>query len=365
MPSVKVPGPYAGNLAYSRHSAKTVQMTEARNDWTTEEARTLHDLPLTDLMFRAQEVHRATQPRDSVQLCSLLSIKTGACQEDCSYCPQSSKYDTGVEAERLMDVEAVLEKAQEAKEAGASRFCMGAAWRSPKKGSRQFQQVLQMVSGVRGLGLEACVTLGMLDDEQTQELKDAGLTAYNHNLDTSEEYYGEIITTRTYKDRLDTIARVAAAGISVCAGGIIGMGESIDDRVGMLVTLANLSPQPESVPVNALVAVPGTPLDDQKPVDSLEMVRMCAVARIMMPGSRVRLSAGRASLSREAQLLCFMAGANSIFFGDKLLTTGNPDHDADLELLREAGLSPLEPEQGEGGDASSVGRPATASDAAE
>lgn len=341
MPSVKIQGPYAGNLAYSRLSARTRQMTTVRNDWTRDEARALHDLPLTDLLFRAQEVHRATQPRDAVQLCSLLSIKTGACQEDCSYCPQSSKYDTGVEAERLMDVADVLSKAREAKDAGASRFCMGAAWRSPKKGSRQFQQVLEMVRGVRALGMEACVTLGMLDDQQTQELKDAGLTAYNHNLDTSEEYYGEIITTRTYKDRLDTIARVSAAGISVCAGGIIGMGESIDDRVGMLVTLANLSPQPESVPVNALVAVPGTPLGDQKPVDSLELVRMCATARIMIPGARVRLSAGRASLSREAQLLCFMAGANSVFFGDKLLTTGNPDHDADLSLLRDAGLSAL------------------------
>jgi len=365
MPSVKVTAPYAGNLAYSRHSAKTVQMTGVRNDWTKEEARALHDLPLTDLLFRAQEVHRVTQPRDAVQLCSLLSIKTGACQEDCSYCPQSSKYDTGVEAERLMDVADVLEKARDAKEAGASRFCMGAAWRSPKKGSRQFQQVLEMVRGVRALGLEACATLGMLDDEQTQELKGAGLTAYNHNLDTSEEYYGEIITTRTYKDRLDTIARVAAAGISVCAGGIIGMGEGIDDRVGMLVTLANLSPQPESVPVNALVAVPGTPLSDQKPVDSLELVRMCATARIMMPGARVRLSAGRASLSREAQLLCFMAGANSIFFGDKLLTTGNPDHDADLELLREAGLSPLQPAEAEHGRAAHLGPTTTASDAAE
>jgi len=365
MPSVKVPGPYAGNLAYSRLSAKTVQMIEVRNDWTKEEARALHDLPLTDLLFRAQEVHRATQPCDAVQLCSLLSIKTGACQEDCSYCPQSSKYDTGVEAERLMDVDAVLAKAQEAKEAGASRFCMGAAWRSPKKGSRQFKQVLEMVSGVRALGLEACATLGMLDDEQTQELKDAGLTAYNHNLDTSEEYYGEIITTRTYKDRLDTIARVASAGISVCAGGIIGMGESIDDRVGMLVTLANLSPQPESVPVNALVAVPGTPLDSQKPVDSLELVRMCATARILMPGARVRLSAGRASLSREAQLLCFLAGANSVFFGDKLLTTGNPDHDSDLALLRDAGLSPLEPDQAEGGHGPHRKPSATASDAAE
>jgi biotin synthase len=318
-------------------------MTDVRHDWTKGEARALHDLPLTDLVFRAQEVHRASQPRDSVQLCSLLSIKTGACQEDCAYCPQSSKYDTGVEAERLMDVEDVLAKAREAKAAGASRFCMGAAWRSPKKGSRQFEQVLRMVRGVRELGLEACATLGMLDDEQTLQLKEAGLTAYNHNLDTSEQYYGEIITTRTYGDRLETIARVAAAGISVCAGGIIGMGESVGDRVAMLVTLANLNPQPESVPVNALVAVEGTPLADQKPVDSLELVRMCATARIMMPKARVRLSAGRAALTREAQLLCFMAGANSIFFGDKLLTTGNPDHDSDLALLRDAGLTPLDP----------------------
>ena len=223
---------------------------------------------------------------------------------------------------------------------------MGAAWRSPKKGSRQFDQVLVMMRGVRALGMEACATLGMLDDEQTQALKDAGLTAYNHNLDTSEEYYGEIITTRTYADRLETIARVASAGISVCAGGIIGMGETIDDRVAMLVTLANLSPQPESVPVNALVVVPGTPLENQASVEPLELVRMCATARIMMPHARVRLSAGRASLSRESQLLCFMAGANSIFFGDKLLTTGNPDHQTDLDLLRDAGLSPLDPEEG-------------------
>jgi biotin synthase len=340
-------------------------MIDVRNDWTKAEARALHDLPLTDLLFRAQEVHRATQPRDAVQLCSLLSIKTGACQEDCSYCPQSSKYDTGVEAERLMDVADVLDKARQAKEAGASRFCMGAAWRSPKKGSRQFQQVLEMVRGVRELGLEACATLGMLDEEQALELKDAGLTAYNHNLDTSEEFYGEIITTRTYKDRLDTIGRVAAAGISVCAGGIIGMGETIDDRVGMLVTLANLSPQPESVPVNALVAVPGTPLSEQTPVDSLELVRMCATARIMIPGARVRLSAGRAALSREAQLLCFMAGANSIFFGDKLLTTGNPDHESDLTLLRDAGLAALAPEGAGQGPASESGRGDAVSGAAE
>lgn len=317
-------------------------MTEVRQ-WTRAEARELYDLPLTDLLFRAQEVHRAHQPRDSVQLCTLLSIKTGACPEDCAYCPQSARYDTGVDAERLMDVDDVLQKARQAKEAGASRFCMGAAWRSPKKGSEQFARVLDMVRGVRALGLEACATLGMLDDEQTQELKEAGLTAYNHNLDTSEDYYGEIITTRTYEDRLQTIQRVADAGISVCAGGIIGMGEGIHDRVGMLVTLANLDPQPESVPINALVRVKGTPLADQDPVDPLELVRLCAVARIMIPNARVRLSAGRSELNREAQLLCFMAGANSIFFGDKLLTTGNPDHEADLDLLRDAGLSALDP----------------------
>lgn len=327
----------------ARRGAKTsLQMTEGRH-WTRDEARALHDLPLTELLFRAQSVHREHQPPDAVQLCTLLSIKTGACPEDCSYCPQSARYDTSVEAERLMDVADVLEKALQAKEAGASRFCMGAAWRSPKKGSEQFKRVLQMVRGVRELGLEACATLGMLDEEQTEQLKDAGLTAYNHNLDTSEEFYGEVITTRTYADRLQTIQRVAEAGISVCAGGIIGMGEGIHDRVGMLVTLANLSPQPESVPINALVRVEGTPLADEDPVDSLELVRMCAVARIMMPGARVRLSAGRSGLNREAQLLCFAAGANSIFFGDKLLTTGNPDHQADLDLLREAGLSALDP----------------------
>ena len=321
-------------------------MSDVRINWTLNEAQALHDLPLTDLLFRAQEVHRAHQPRDAVQLCTLLSIKTGACPEDCSYCPQSARYDTGVEAERLMDVEEVLTKARTAKAAGATRFCMGAAWRSPKKGSKQFERVLEMVRGVRALGMEACATLGMLDDEQARDLKDAGLTAYNHNLDTSEEFYGEIITTRVYQDRLDTIQRVSDAGISVCAGGIIGMGESVRDRVAMLVTLANLSPQPESVPINALVAVEGTPLETQQPIDPIELARMCATARIMIPNARVRLSAGRAALSREAQLLCFMGGANSIFFGDKLLTTGNPDHDDDLRLLRDAGLAPLDPETG-------------------
>lgn len=322
-------------------------MTTVRHDWTVAEARRIHDLPLPELMFRAQEVHRANHPPDSVQLCTLLSIKTGACPEDCSYCPQSSKYDTGLEAEKLMSVDEVLSAAQVAKDGGASRFCMGAAWRSPKKGSEQWRRVLDMVRGVRGLGMEACVTLGMLDEEQAQELKEAGLSAYNHNIDTSKEFYGEIITTRRYEDRLETIKHVADAGIHVCSGGIIGMGESLGDRVGMLVTLANMTPHPESVPVNALVAVEGTPLEQQAPVDPYELVRMCATARIMMPRSIVRLSAGRSRLSKEAQMLCFMAGANSIFYGEKLLTTGNPEAEADIAMLRDAGMKALLPAEGE------------------
>lgn len=317
-------------------------MGSTRHDWTVADARAIYDLPLTELVFRAQAVHRDHHPPDAVQLCTLLSIKTGACPEDCAYCPQSARYDTGVEAERLMRVEDVLSKARKAKDAGASRFCMGAAWRHVKDGP-QFEEVLEMVRGVRGLGLEACVTLGMLTAEQAQRLKEAGLSAYNHNLDTSREFYGEIITTRTYDERLRTIANVVRAGISVCCGGIIGMGESIGDRLAMLVTLANLDPQPESVPINALVAVEGTPLARQEPVDPLEIVRMCATARILMPGSIVRLSAGRTRLSREAQLLCFIAGANSIFYGDKLLTTGNPESDEDLDMLRAAGLRALLP----------------------
>lgn len=318
-------------------------MEPARQDWTTQQARAIYDLPLTELLFRAQEVHRAHHPPDAIQLCTLLSIKTGACPEDCAYCPQSARYETELESEALLSVDDVLAKARVAKDAGATRFCMGAAWRGPKQGSAHFERVLQMVRGVRGLGLEACATLGMLEPEQADALAEAGLTAYNHNLDTSEEFYGEIITTRTYQDRLDTIGHVARAGISLCCGGIIGMGEGVTDRVSMLVTLANLNPQPESVPINALVAVAGTPLEDQKPVDAIELARMCATARIMIPGAMVRLSAGRTSLNREAQLLCFMAGANSIFYGDKLLTTGNPDHAADLDLLREAGLRGLRP----------------------
>jgi biotin synthase len=313
---------------------------DIRHDWSVAETRAIHDLPLPDLLFRAQGVHRHRHHTDEVQLCSLLSIKTGACPEDCAYCPQSAHYKTNVGPERLLAVDDVLEQARAAQGVGATRFCMGAAWRDVRDG-RDFDSVLTMVRGVRELGMEACVTLGMLSADQARRLKEAGLTAYNHNLDTSPEFYGEIITTRTYDERLDTLARVRAAGISVCSGGIIGMGESIDDRCAMLVQLANLPEHPESVPVNALVAVSGTPLENRPPVDAFELVRMVATARILMPASVVRLSAGRTSLSREAQVLCFVAGASSIFYGDRLLTTGNPDCEADLNLLAVAGLRPL------------------------
>jgi biotin synthase len=313
-----------------------------RHDWTAAEVRALHDLPLLDLVHRAQTVHRSTFPAGQVQLCSLLSIKTGGCPEDCAYCPQSARYDTGVEAERLLAVEEVLAAARRARQAGATRFCMGAAWREPKDGP-QFEAVLEMVRGVRALGLEACCTLGMLTDGQAGRLREAGLTAYNHNLDTSEAHYGEIIHTRRYRDRLDTLARVRAAGISVCCGGIIGMGESVPDRCELLRTLANLEVHPESVPINALVPVAGTPLQDRPPVDPVELVRMIATARLLMPRAMVRLSAGRLALSQEAQLLCLLAGANSIFFGEKLLTTGNPEYAQDLALIDRAGLIPLEP----------------------
>jgi biotin synthase len=304
---------------------------------TLKAVRAIHDLPLPELIVRAQTVHREHHPEGEVQLCSLLSVKTGGCPEDCSYCPQSSKYDTGVDPERMMKPPEVLDAAARAKAAGATRFCMGAAWREVKEGPA-FDSVLEMVRGVRAMGMEACCTLGMLDEAQASRLADAGLTAYNHNLDTSPTFYGKIISTRTYEDRLRTLRNVRKAGITVCSGGIIGMGESLDDRCGMLMTLANLDPQPESVPVNALVASPGTPLADRPPVDPIELVRMIATARILMPKSRVRLSAGRLALSREAQVLCFLAGANSIFYGEKLLTTGNPDVEADRALLRDAGL---------------------------
>ena len=314
-----------------------------RHDWSVPEVRAIHDLPLLDLVFRAQSVHRAVFLEHRVQLCSLLSIKTGGCPEDCAYCPQAARYRTGVNAEHLLDVAEVLRSARQARQAGASRFCMGAAWRSVKDGP-QFDAVLEMVKGVRALGMEACATLGMLTASQAKRLKEAGLTAYNHNLDTSREFYPDIITTRTYEDRLETLQRVREAGIQVCCGGIVGMGESLDDRCALLATLANQSVHPESVPINGLVAVKGTPLGERPPIDPLAMVRMIATARILMPRARVRLSAGRQQMSREAQLLCILAGANSIFFGDKLLTTSNPSYEEDMQLLAEAGIQPLPPE---------------------
>lgn len=317
---------------------KTTKMPLPKADFSLKDVRDVYDLALPALMFRAQAVHREYHDPGEVQLCTLLSVKTGGCPEDCAYCPQSSKYDTGIDAERMLKTPEVLGAAARAKAAGATRFCMGAAWREVKDGLA-FDEVLSMVRGVRGLGLEACCTLGMVTEAQAERLADAGLTAYNHNLDTSKAFYGKIISTRTYDDRLATLANVRKAGITVCSGGIIGMGESVDDRCAMLMTLANLDPQPESVPINALVATPGTPLADRKPVDPIEFVRMIATARILMPKAKVRLSAGRLEMSREAQVLCFLAGANSIFYGEKLLTTGNPDVETDRALLRDAGFS--------------------------
>jgi biotin synthase len=313
-----------------------------RHDWSLDEAVALHDMPLFELVDRARAVHRATHRSAEVQLCTLLSVKTGGCPEDCAYCPQSSHYETTVGPEKMLDEDAVLEAAARAKENGSTRFCMGAAWREVKDGP-VFDRVLRMVRGVKGLGLEACCTLGMLTDDQARRLKEAGLDAYNPNLDTSREAYRSIISTRSYDDRLLTLSAVRRAGITVCSGGIIGMGESIADRCAMLVELARLDPHPESVPINALVRAPGTPLESLPPIEGTELVRMIAAARVMMPRAMVRLSAGRTELSREAQLLCLYAGANSIFYGDKLLTTQNPEPDADRALLRDAGLSPMAP----------------------
>jgi biotin synthase len=304
---------------------------------TLEEFREIYALPLSELILRAAEVHRKHRDYSDVQRCALLSIKTGGCPEDCGYCSQSAHYDTPVQRQPLMTVEEVRERAIQAQVAGATRFCMGAAWRSPKDGP-EFDSVLEMVRSVRALGMEACVTLGMLSNEQAARLKDAGLTAYNHNLDTSRRYYPEIVTTRNYDDRLDTLRAVARAGISVCCGGIIGMGETIDDRLMMLVELANLDVPPESVPINCLMPATGTPLQMAPPVDSIELVRLIAVARIAFPKARVRLSAGRDRMSRELQILCFLAGADSVFFGEKLLTAPNPDESADAELFRAMGL---------------------------
>lgn len=309
-----------------------------RHDWTVAEIEAILEAPLLDLVYQAQTIHRQYQD-DTVQLASLLSIKTGGCPENCGYCPQSAHYarETGVAKEPLMAVEDVLAKAKVARAAGASRFCMGAAWREVRDGA-EFDNVVEMVRGVRDLGMESCVTLGMLQPHQAQRLAEAGLTAYNHNLDTSPEFYEQIITTRCYEDRLETLGHVRDAGITVCCGGIVGMGESTRDRAAMLQVLATMNPHPESVPVNALVAVKGTPLEAQKPVDPLDLVRMCAAARITMPQARVRLSAGRSALTREAQALCFMAGANSIFYGEKLLTTANNDAAEDRAMIAELGL---------------------------
>ncbi len=318
-----------------------------RHDWTLAEARALIDLPLFELVDRSRAVHLEHHPKAEVQLCTLLSVKTGGCPEDCAYCPQSSHHQA-VEGEAMLKVDEVLAAAERSRAEGATRFCMGAAWRQVKDGPA-FDRVIDMVKGVKSLGMEACVTLGMLTDDQALRLKEAGLDAYNHNLDTSREHYKSIISTRQFDQRLATLSSVRKAGITVCSGGIIGMGESIDDRCNMLIELARLAPHPESVPVNALVRVKGTPLEALPPIDPLDLVRMIALARIMMPRAKVRLSAGRSELTREAQLLCLYAGANSVFYGDKLLTTPNPEENEDRALIEAAGLTPQAPQPCGGG----------------
>src|SRR5450830_931995 len=321
------------------HDARPRTAAKAlRHDWTREEVRALFALPFPELMFRAAQVHRENFDPTEVQISTLLSIKTGGCPEDCAYCPQSAQYDTGVKAEKLMSLDAVLGEARAAKAGGASRFCMGAAWRSPKE--RDLDSVCAMVEGVKALGLETCATLGMLTSEQAARLKASGLDYYNHNLDTSPEYYGAIITTRTYQDRLDTLDTVRNAGIHVCCGGIVGMGEGLEDRANLLIQLANLPEHPESVPINMLVKVAGTPLENAEDIDPFDFIRMLAVARILMPQSHVRLSAGREAMNEQMQALAFFAGANSIFYGDKLLTTANPQADKDMQLFSRLGILP-------------------------
>ena len=313
-----------------------------RHDWTRAELLALHELPLPELVFRAQTIHRQHHDPNAVQLCTLLSIKTGGCPEDCGYCPQSAHFDTGLKRDALMPLDAVLEAARHARDEGSTRFCMGGAWKNaPVKDGDAFEQVLGMVRGVRALGMEACATLGMLTPPQAKALADAGLSAYNHNLDTGPEYYDKIVSTRSYQDRLRTLGAVQEAGISMCSGGILGMGESIEDRVAMIETLARFDPHPESVPINALVRVAGTPMAERPPLDPLALVRMVAVARIAIPKARVRLSAGRTELSTEAQALCFLAGASSIFTGERLLTTPNPGRSADAMMLEKLGMTAL------------------------
>lgn len=311
--------------------------TETRHNWTLSEVNELFALPFNDLLFKAQCVHREHFDPNEVQVSTLLSIKTGACPEDCKYCPQSARYSTGLEKEQLLEVEKVLKRAKEAKEIGSTRFCMGAAWRNPR--DRDMPYIIEMIKGVKGLGLETCMTLGMLTKEQAMSLKEAGLDYYNHNLDTSPEHYGEIITTRTYEDRLNTLANVREAGMNVCSGGIVGLGETANDRSGLLMALANLPRHPESVPINMLVKVQGTPLDSVDDLEHFEFIRTIAIARIMMPKSYVRLSAGREGMNEQMQALCFMAGANSIFYGCKLLTTTNPDEHFDKKLFKKLGIN--------------------------
>ena len=318
-------------------SAPTAQSHTIRQDWTKAEVEALYALPFNDLLFQAQVVHRQHFDPNEVQVSTLLSIKTGACPEDCKYCPQSARYDTGLEKERLLEIEKVIERAKEAKQVGSTRFCMGAAWRNPR--DRDMPYIVKMVEEVKALGLETCMTLGMLTRDQAVALKQAGLDYYNHNLDASPEYYGDIITTRTYQDRLNTLENVRAAGMNVCSGGIVGMGETLGDRASMLVQLANLPEQPQSVPINMLVKVKGTPLDNVEDLDYFEFIRTIAVARIMMPKSHVRLSAGREAMNEQMQALCFMAGANSIFYGCKLLTTSNPDTHEDVLLFKKLGIN--------------------------
>lgn len=314
---------------------------QPRSDWTLEEVRELYETPLLELVFKAQTIHRANHDPLKVQKCTLLSIKTGGCPEDCGYCPQAARYNTGVDSEKLLELPTVMAAARAAKESGSTRFCMGAAWRNVKDG-KQFDGVIDMVRAVNDLGLQVCCTLGMLSGDQAERLKEAGLYAYNHNLDTSEEFYEEIVSTRTYDDRINTLNQVRKAGLTVCCGGIVGMGETDADRLKFLQRLASFTPHPESVPINALVPVDGTPLGERDRIDPLLLVRMIACARIMMPKSMVRLSAGRLELTREAQVLAFMAGANSIFAGDKLLTTPNPEQDADSALFESAGVKPMD-----------------------
>lgn len=334
------------HIAHRRdQAAKTnpVEISPAgtvRHDWTRGELEALFELPFTELLFRAQTAHRRHFDPSKVQMSRLLSIKTGGCPEDCAYCPQSAKFETGVAAGKLMDAEAVLSEAEQARAGGASRFCMGAAWRNPK--DRDIDTLVEIVEGVRDLGLETCMTLGMLTPEQADRLAEAGLDYYNHNIDTSPEFYSEIITTRTFSDRLDTLENVRRAGMKVCCGGIVGMGEKRSDRAAMLQTLATMPEHPESVPINLLIRVEGTPLGDVNALDILEFVRTIAVARVAMPASMVRLSAGREQMSDEAQALCFMAGANSIFVGDRLLTTANPDEDHDAQLFDRLGITAME-----------------------